>query len=142
VLEEVAVAWDGEADRFDDEPDHGLSDPIVRQAWVGLLVELLPRPPGRVLDVGSGTGTLAVLLAELGYQVTGVDVSPRMLERAEQKAHRHGVNVRFLIGDASRPIVDGPFDVVLARHLLWALPDPAAALDAWIGLLERPGRWC
>lgn len=74
MLEEVAVAWDGEADRFDDEPDHGLSDPTVRQAWVGLLVELLPRPPGRVLDVGSGTGTLAVLLAELEYQVTGVDV--------------------------------------------------------------------
>ena len=144
MTQEQRALWDAEADRFDDEPDHGLSDPSVRQAWTALLVDLLPPPPARVLDLGSGTGTLAVLLAELGHEVTGLDVSPRMVGRAEEKALRHGVSVHFVVGDAGDPdvgdpAVSGPFDVVLTRHLLWALPDVAAALDVSMRLLEPGG---
>lgn len=144
MTHEQRVLWDAEADRFDDEPDHGLRDPSVWQAWTALLVDLLPPPPARVLDLGSGTGTLAVLLAGLGYEVAALDVSPRMVGLAREKALRHGVNVRFVVGDAGDPDVgdralSAPFDVVLTRHLLWALPDAAAALDAWMRLLEPGG---
>lgn len=111
--------WDAEADRFDDEPDHGLRDPGVRQAWTHLLTATLPPPPARILDLGCGTGTLSVLLAELGYDVRGVDIAPRMIERAQDKARRHGVDARFEVGDASTPTLDGGgVDVVLARHVI------------------------
>lgn len=139
MLEEMRAAWDAEADTFDEATDHGLTDPAVRQAWVALLADVLPPPGARVLDLGSGTGTLAVLLAELGYEVVGVDLAPRMVERADQKAYRHGVRVPFLVGDASEPPVDGRFEVVLARHVLWALPDAEEALDRWTGLLMPAG---
>jgi SAM-dependent methyltransferase len=132
--------WDAEADRFDEQPDHGLADPAVRAAWTALLRDALPAPPARVLDVGCGTGSVSVLLAELGHAVQGVDLSPRMLERAVAKARRHGVTASFHAGDGGAPPVDGPFDVVLSRHVLWALADPPAVLERWARLLAPAGR--
>lgn len=133
-------AWDAEADRFDEQPDHGLPDGLVRAAWRALLRDALPTPPARVLDLGCGTGSVSVLLAELGHAVQGVDLSPRMLERATAKARRHEVEVAFCEGDAADPPVDGPFDVVLSRHVLWALADVPAVLHRWTRLLAPDGR--
>jgi SAM-dependent methyltransferase len=133
--------WDGQAPVFDDEPDHGLRDPAVRRAWRQLLLPCLPPVPARVLDAGSGTGTLAVLLGEAGYDVTGVDVAPRMVERARAKAARAGVAAEFVVADAAHPPPAArPYDVVLCRHVLWALPDPGAALRRWVDLLAPAGR--
>jgi 2-polyprenyl-3-methyl-5-hydroxy-6-metoxy-1,4-benzoquinol methylase len=129
--------WDGEADRFDEQPDHGLADGRVRAAWTALLQDALPAPPARILDLGCGTGSLSVVLAELGHTVQGLDLSPRMLERAAAKARSHGVEVALLEGDASGPRVDGPFDVVLSRHVLWTVP---AVLKRWTSLLTPGGR--
>ncbi|NMH79002.1 class I SAM-dependent methyltransferase [Pseudonocardia xinjiangensis] len=131
--------WNAEAARFDEQPDHGLHDGLVREAWTLVLQEALPAPPARVLDVGCGTGSVSVLLAELGHRVQGIDIAPRMLEQAAAKAKRRGVEVAFLEGDASRPAVKGPFDVVLCRHVLWALPDVSAVLDRWTTLLVPGG---
>jgi SAM-dependent methyltransferase len=135
----MRTAWDAEAEGFDDQPDHGLLDPDVRAAWWSVLSQLLPAVPARVLDVGSGTGSLSVLLAERGYDVIGVDLAPRMVARAIRKAQEHEVTVEFRVGDAADPPVEGPFDVVLGRHVLWALPDPAAALERWLRLLSPTG---
>ncbi|MBO0828800.1 MAG: methyltransferase domain-containing protein, partial [Streptosporangiales bacterium] len=128
--------WDAYAARFDDQPDHGLRDPAVRAAWRRLLAGLLPPPSARTADLGCGTGTLSVLLAEDGHRVTGVDQSPAMLERASDKAAAAGVAVEFRPGDAAAPpLADGAFDVVFSRHVVWALPDPGAALARWASLL-------
>lgn len=135
---DVARTWDAEAARFDEEPDHGLLDPAVREAWAELLREHVPGG-SKVLDAGCGTGSLAVLLAEQGHTVKGVDLSPRMIEAAQAKATRRGVTATFTVGDAADPPVDGPFDVVLARHVVWALPDPTAALNRWRRLLSPHG---
>jgi ubiquinone/menaquinone biosynthesis C-methylase UbiE len=133
----VADYWTAAAATFDAEPDHGLTDPVVRAAWSSRLREWMPSPGADVLDVGCGTGSLSVLLAEHGHHVTGVDLSPGMVARAQRKLAGHRVPV--LLGDAADPPVgDRRFHVVLARHLLWALPNPLAALRRWVGLL-RPG---
>lgn len=138
-LETTRAGWDAEAAAFDDEPDHGLRDPAVREAWRSLLLEYLPPAPARVADLGCGSGSLSVLLAEQGYDVSGVDLSDEMLVRARSKASAAGVDVSFAQGDASHPdLAAGEFDVVLCRHVLWALPDPSAALARWVALL-RPG---
>ena len=136
---DIADEWDAEAERFDEEPDHGLLQPSVRAAW-GELLKTQIAPGASVLDLGCGTGSLAVLLAEEGHEVTGVDLSARMLEQAEAKAVQHGVQVRFLLGDASEPPVAPGFDVVLARHVLWVLPDASAAIDRWLSLVTATGR--
>ena len=114
---EVRAHWDAEAAGFDEAADHGLRDPQVRGAWDRLLREHLPEAPVDVLDLGCGTGSLTVLLAEAGHRVHGE------------------------VGDASDPPgLAGAYDVVLTRHVLWALPDPSAALTRWVRLLRPGGR--
>jgi ubiquinone/menaquinone biosynthesis C-methylase UbiE len=136
----VSEVWDAEAARFDDEPDHGLADPTVRAAWLELLRQHLPPTPARVADLGCGTGTLSVLLADAGYAVDGVDFSPEMVRRAEAKAGERE-QVTFVVADAGDPpLRDREYDVVLCRHVLWALPDAPAALRRWSGLLRSGGR--
>lgn len=131
--------WDREAATFDEAADHGLRDLDVRRAWRALLLPLLPESPQTVADLGCGTGTLAVLLAQAGHHVHGVDFSAEMVRLARQKASAVTVPVRFTEGNAADPpLPAGSFDVVLSRHVLWAMPDPAAALQRWRQLL-RPG---
>jgi SAM-dependent methyltransferase len=81
-----------------------------------------------------------MLLAEHGYAVDGVDVSPEMVRLAREKAA--GIRgVQFVEGDASAPPLEAhTYDAVLCRHVLWAMPDPAAALARWIDLLTPNGR--
>ncbi|HYH34033.1 MAG TPA: class I SAM-dependent methyltransferase [Nocardioides sp.] len=130
--------WDREAETFDEAADHGLSDPECRAAWRDLLLEALPPAPARVADLGCGTGTLSLLLAEEGYAVTGVDFSSGMVRRAREKAGHLAV---FHEGDAAAPpLAEAAFDVVLCRHVLWALPAPGDALARWVRLLTPGGR--
>ncbi|MEU9345686.1 class I SAM-dependent methyltransferase [Streptomyces sp. NPDC048278] len=136
----VSVDWDAEAARFDEEPDHGLGAPEVRAAWAARLGAWLPGRPADVLDLGCGTGSLALLAAEQGHRVTGVDSSPAMVARARAKLA--GRDAVFLLGDAAAPPVgELLFDAVLVRHVLWALPDPARVLRHWRGLLRPGGRF-
>ena len=139
TADEIA-RWDAEADAFDETADHGLHHPAVRQRWRALLLGCLPEPPARIADLGCGTGTLSVLLAESGYEVDGVDFSPRMIELAGRKADGLA-GVRFLRADAfDPPLPEAAYDVVLSRHVLWAMPDPAVALTRWLRLLAPTGR--
>lgn len=145
MSEEARRLWDAQAAGFDDEPDHGLRDPAVRAAWAALLAAHLPGAAQGldVVDLGCGTGSLAVLLAEAGHRVRGLDLSPGMVGAAREKATAHGVveRVEVAVGDASDPGGEpASADVVLCRHVLWALPDPAAALALWVRLLRPGGR--
>ena len=129
-LAQVRDEWDRRAPVYDDEPDHGLRDASVRAAWRELLLENLPPAPAAVADLGCGSGSLAVLLAEEGYAVSAHDVSERMLAVAGAKADRAGVDARFVRGDASSPaLAEGAFDAVLCRHVLWALPCPRGVAE-------------
>ncbi|MFB7851336.1 trifunctional class I SAM-dependent methyltransferase/NUDIX hydrolase/VOC family protein [Streptomyces sp. NPDC056053] len=135
----TTIDWDSAADSFDEEPDHGLLDPVVRHAWARRMESWLPGERSEVLDLGCGTGSLSLLVAGQGHRVTALDRSPRMVEQARAKLAGTGTGV--LLGDAARPPVGRrQFDVILARHVVWLLPDPAAALRHWFGLLRPGGR--
>lgn len=132
--------WDREAATFDLEPDHGLLEPEVRHAWAELLARHLPRAPGRILDVGCGTGSLALLMAEAGHEVSGIDASTQMLARAHHKASDAGVRLGLVRGDAARPPVRASgFDAVVCRHLLWSLTGVDSVLERWSRLLRPAG---
>jgi ubiquinone/menaquinone biosynthesis C-methylase UbiE len=137
----IAAFWDAAADTFDDHADHGLRDPHVKEAWAARLGSWIPNPPGDVLDLGCGTGSLTLLLAQHGHRVVGVDLSPNMAECARRKIAAAGLDARVVVGDATAPPSLGhSFDAVLARHLLWTLPNPTAALHRWAGLPRKGGR--
>ena len=92
-----------------------------------------------MLDVGAGTGALSLLAAELGYEVTALDLSEGMLSKARVKAEASGVELTFLIGPAAEP-PPGPFDAIMERHVVWTMPDPVTVLRAWRDVVVPGGR--
>jgi SAM-dependent methyltransferase len=122
--------WDRDAGTYDRSVSHAMTDPVEAAAWRAALQRFLPALPGRVLDVGAGTGALSMLAAELGHRVTAVDLSPAMLDRARAKAEAQGLEIEFAVGPAELP-PPGPFDAVIERHMLWTAPDPVGSLRAW-----------
>ncbi len=142
---ELVATWDAGAATYDRLPRHGIRHDDERRAWRRLVAAILGDPAHaavprlRVLDVGTGTGVLALLAAELGHDVTAVDLSPGMLGQARRRALDTGLAVTWLEGDAAAPPVEpDSFDAVVCRHLVWTLADPAGAIAAWRGPL-RPG---
>lgn len=126
-----------------------------REAW-GLFspVEVLTTPPAaqlvgyagvapgeRVLDVGCGTGVVAVTAARKGARVTGLDLSPRLLERARWNAGVAGVEVDFEEGDVEAlPFEDEAFDVVLSQFGHMFAPRPTVATGEMLRVLRKGGR--
>jgi 2-polyprenyl-3-methyl-5-hydroxy-6-metoxy-1,4-benzoquinol methylase len=81
---------------------------------VRFLLELLALPRGaKVLDMGCGTGRHAIGLAAAGLELTGVDISAGMLDKARQKAEQAGVEVNWIQYDARKWQGSGDFDAVL-----------------------------
>jgi ubiquinone/menaquinone biosynthesis C-methylase UbiE len=89
--------------------------------------------------VGSGAGFLSFILHDMGVDVTGIDLSRGMLSLAKEASIHQKSDIDLCQGDAeSLPIQSSTFDLVVSRHLLWTLPDPARALAEWMRIL-RPG---
>jgi ubiquinone/menaquinone biosynthesis C-methylase UbiE len=102
---------------------------------------LLTSTSAKVLDIGCGTGSLSIVLAGLGYEVTGIDLSPKMISFAEAKAKQAGHRITFHAMDAAFPeLAPQQFDTIVCRHLLWTLPQPDEVLRRWVTLLKPNGR--
>lgn len=95
----------------------------------------------RLLDVGAGLGESSVYFAMLGAEVTAADVSPGMIEHAQELASRHGVSIRGLVCPAEAlPVDPGSFDLVYAANTIHHVPDRAAMYDEVLRAL-KPGGW-
>ncbi len=95
----------------------------------------------KILDVGTGPGFLALILAEMGHRVTGVDISEGMLEKARDNARAMNLDVNFRHADGERlPFEDESFDLLVNRHLLWTLPNPDEAIADWVRVINQDGR--
>ena len=149
LQEQINQYWNASASRGqaaspDGRPIKAIR-PEERQVWLQVLRPLLPPPPADVVDVGTGTGYLAFLLADLGHHVTGIDLAESMLEGGRQLAREReaaglpGQSPAFYVGDAmSPPLPPSCADVVANRNVTWTLLDPELALRNWFALL-RPG---
>ena len=79
------------------------------------------QPPGRALDLGCGTGTNVVYLAKHGWDAVGVDFVERAIAKARRRARDAGVTCAFVVGDATRLDVPGPFDLALDMGCLHSI---------------------
>lgn len=94
----------------------------------------------KILDVGTGSGFFAILLSRLGHGVTGIDLTPSMIEEARRLAAEQQVNADFFVMDAENPEFDDEsFDVVISRNLTWTLPHPEHAYSQWKRVLKKGG---
>jgi SAM-dependent methyltransferase len=101
------------------------------------LADILPPPPATVLDVGGGSGAIAVPLASQGYRVTVLDPSHAMLDLAGRHAADAGVDLGLVPGgvETLAELAPGPFDAVCCHAVLLYLDDPGAHLLALRGVV-------
>lgn len=142
LRDEIRDYWSDRATSFDREPGHRITEGAEHAAWAALFRRHLGEAEGRrLLDLASGTGEISLLCQKLGFQVTGVDWAEPMLERARTRIQIAGVPIRFLQADAERTMLpDASQDVIVTRHLVWTLVDPAAAFAEWHRLLAPGGK--
>jgi ubiquinone/menaquinone biosynthesis C-methylase UbiE len=131
--------WNDRASGYDQFQASQLTNDQIKAAWLAIWRGALPEAPLEVLDLGTGTGLVATLLAELGHRVTATDLAEDMLDRARANGAALPHPPTWRLGDAVAP--DFPaasFDAITCRFLLWTLREPDRALANWRTLL-RPG---
>jgi ubiquinone/menaquinone biosynthesis C-methylase UbiE len=140
VKEIVRSHWAARASKFDTGPTHGLHSGAQRHSWSALLGRWAGAGSVDALDVGCGTGFLALQLAALGHRVTGIDAADEMLALARSKAQEAHLPLALYRGDAERlPFENAGFDLLVERHVIWTLPDPSGALAEWRRVLRPRG---
>lgn len=141
LKDDIREYWSSRAATFDLSPGHEIFGDDERRAWHELIQRHLGPGVGRkALDLASGTGVISRLLCESGYAVTGLDFSEPMIERARRKAAERRLDASYVVGDAEDTrLPDDAFDVIMTRHLVWTLPDPAAAFREWFRVLKPGG---
>ena len=111
--------------------------------WADELIRNFPKAEGRtlkVLDIGTGPGFYAIILASRGYDVTAVDLSEGMIEQAKHNAGSLAEKIRFFKMDAQElSFPDNEFDVIVTRNLTCNLPDPVKAYGEWRRVLRDGG---
>ena len=94
----------------------------------------------RVLDVACGTGVVSVTAARLGAHVTGLDLTPQLLERARENSRIAGVEVEWIEGDAEKlPFPDATFDIVVSQFGHMFAPRPNVAIAEMLRVLKPGG---
>jgi SAM-dependent methyltransferase len=133
TLREIWDAQAAEWERFVRTPGHDAANEFFN---LPRLVDLLPPPGRRTLDLGCGEGRMGRALIPLGHSVVGVDASPAMVALAAESQEA-------VVADAADlPFEDGAFDLVVAFMSLMDMDDPDAAIQEVGRVLEPGGRFC
>jgi ubiquinone/menaquinone biosynthesis C-methylase UbiE len=128
----LSVSFDRAADYYDQT--RSLPDDLMDQL-VELLVAELP-DEGRCLEIGIGTGRIALPLMERGVDLVGIDISSEMLRKLVAKAGQ----MKIALADATRlPFGDATFSSAIASHVLHLVPDWRAALGELVRVVAPGG---
>ncbi|HWQ67647.1 MAG TPA: methyltransferase domain-containing protein [Methanospirillum sp.] len=137
---EISAWWTADCSFYDNYPEHGLTR-REEELWEKFLKQEIGENPKTILDVGCGTGSIALILSALGHDVSGIDLSEGMLSVCEKKAAFRGLPIQIQIGDAEAlPFPDHSFDIITSRWVLWTLLRPEVAMSEWKRVLKPGGK--
>ncbi|WP_299998594.1 class I SAM-dependent methyltransferase [uncultured Cedecea sp.] len=141
LLHSVTNYWTDRAPSYSEANQEELAS-IKRAIWQNLLLSHVPDKQSlRVLDIGTGPGFFAIIMAQAGHKVTAVDATVGMLEQAESNARHYNVDIDFVESDVhSLPFDEHSFDVIVTRNVTWNLKKPHDAYQEWYRVLKTGGR--
>jgi ubiquinone/menaquinone biosynthesis C-methylase UbiE len=141
IKNKIKKWWDDPTQNYDGFVGHGVNSELEKELWGNEIAQLLGHKQNlKILDIGTGTGFLALLLAEMGYGITAVDWSTTMMQKAIEKAKAAQFPVQFEVQDAENlTFPDASYDAVVSRHVLWTLADPFRASKEWARVIKPGG---
>ncbi len=94
----------------------------------------------KILEAGTGPGFLSIILADAGYDMTAIDLTPEMLKRAKENAGDLAGSIKFMEMNAEEmTFADGSFDAVVTRNLTWDLPHPDVFYSEICRVMRKDG---
>lgn len=115
--------------------DSGISPPELYD-------HIASHPPGRAIDIGCGTGTNVITLANAGWQVTGFDFAPRAVSLAKRKLKQANIDAPIYVDDATQMRnITGPFDLALDLGCFHSIESKADYLTQLTRILAPDGFW-
>ena len=112
------------------------------QKWTRIILEQAPYSGTlSILDVGTGPGYFATILSLAGHELTGIDCSAEMIEKAKENSEQCGVFPLYEVADNHETgFPDDSFDMIISRNVTWTLYDPEKAYREWLRILKPGGR--
>ena len=141
MLEGLTSYWTDRAHSYSAQNIEEMND-WRQTAWRKLILDHAPQKEHlRILDVGTGPGFFAMMLALAGHEVTAVDATEHMLWHAADNARAYGAEVNFVLHRGEfLPFEDECFDLIVSRNVVWNLEFPEQALADWKRVLVPGGR--
>lgn len=143
ILERIENYWHKRSDGYSQVNFEELNS-LKKNAWIDLIHEYAPKALGRkikVLDIGTGPGFFAIIMATCGYEVTAIDYTEEMLEKAKNNSGEYINSINFRKMDAHHlDFEDNTFDLIITRNLTWNLERPEVAYQDWYRVLTNGGR--
>ncbi|WGE90007.1 class I SAM-dependent methyltransferase [Actinobacillus arthritidis] len=142
LLQDITHYWNYRAETYSQENLAELNS-SKSQIWQQLILSHAPQTntPLKILDIGTGPGFFAILMAQAGHQVTAIDATVNMLQKAQANAEQANVEITFVQGDVHQlPFDNEQFDLIVTRNVTWNLNAPEQAYQDWYRVLKTGGR--
>lgn len=140
ILERIKCYWEQRSDDFSRQCFAEMQNEKY-DLWSKELKQIIgERTELQILDVGTGSGYMALLLASAGHLVTGIDLCDNMIASAIDLRNKLNLDADFFVSDAQQlPFVDNSFDLLITRNLTWTLPNLEKAYYEWYRVLKPEG---
>lgn len=138
IQERIDGYWDSRSRGYNHATALLLKDTAYHDALFDSLIP--PGRRGRILDIATGCGYIAVIAARRGHEVTAIDSSEKMLYYAQRFSDKENLGIRCMRMDMNKlSFEDESFDMITADSALWLSYDPMKALRSWISVLKPGG---
>lgn len=142
LLQEIQTYWTNRAEGYS-QVNQGELHSEQKHKWQQTLLQYIPFKANKnikILDIGTGPGFFAIILAQLGFDITAIDYTKQMLLEAKQNAGKLSEQIDFQQMDAQNlNFPDKKFDVIVTRNLTWNLENPQQAYSEWYRVLKKDG---